>query len=631
MKPARWGLFASSPVVNRLSLPLAWVWLLAIELCSPLCRAGEAPLTLRTADFLLDAVATPPPDASVWQAQALPDNWNLTRPGVGGFGWYRMRFDLPARPQQVFAVYLRKLSMNAAIYVNGHYVGDGGRFSEPVARHWNRPLVFAVPPELLQPGVNILHVRLWAYSNSRGGLDEIQIGSKADLYPVYERRYFIQTILPQLCNIVVAALGLFALAIGLRQRTDPTYVFFFVFSLLWAFRSTHTFIRDIPMPAFFWDILVQSSHGWCALLFIVLAMRYSGVRWPVFDAGLIAYGVLGPIVMYLGGPAKLHSIANNWSFVMVPVAIFFEGFLIREAWRARTVVSALLAAVWALIIAASTHDGLVHRNKLAFDSFYLTSYVMVLLSFVMGWLLVRRFVFALDTAEKLNLELEQRVADKHAELEQNFQRMQEMQRQSDIAEERSRLMSEMHDGVGSQVIATLDAVEHGQSQPGDIARDLRDILDSLRLTIDSLQPSENDLLTVLGNLRYRLAGRLKRQNIQLNWQVQDVPAMATLTPQNVLHILRILQEAFTNIIKHARATAITVSTGFDQTHVYISVVDNGCGFSGEREGRGLGNLRRRARQLGAQIEISSSPSGTVLQLRIPYGLQPLAVAGGVSA
>lgn len=608
------------------SSALAWLWLVAVTLCSLQCYGSEAPLTLHAAQFVFDAGAAPPPDAGPWQAQDLPDNWNLSRPGVGGFGWYRVRFDLPTQPQQVFAVYLRKLSMNAAVYVNRHNVGDGGRFSEPVARHWNRPLLFTVPPELLQAGENVLHVRLWAYPNSRGGLDEIRIGPKAHLHPVYERRYFIQTILPQLCNIVVAALGLFALAIGIRQRTDSTYVFFFVFSLLWAFRSTHTFVRDIPMPAFLWDIWVQSSHGWCALLFIVLAMRYSGVRWRSFDAGLIAYGVLGPIVMYLGGPAKLHSIANNWSFVMVPVAIFFEGFLIREAWRTRSVVSALLAAVWALIIAASTHDGLVHRNKLAFDSFYLTSYVMVLLSLVMGWLLVRRFVSALDTAEKLNLDLEQRVTQKHSELEQNFRRLQAMQRHSAIAEERSRLMSEMHDGVGSQVIATLDAVERGQSQPGDIARDLRDILDSLRLTIDSLQPSENDLLTVLGNLRYRLEGRLKRQGIHLNWQVRDVPPMSALTPQNVLHILRILQEAFTNIIKHARATAITVSTGFDQSYVHVSVSDDGCGFSGEREGRGLGNMRRRALQLGAQLEISSSSAGTVLRLRIPYESQLSAAA-----
>lgn len=629
MKPANWVLFGKRAGALRyftLRVRVAVLVAIVLPLALPHVGAAQSTLTLRSTQFLLSAAPKPPADTEPWQAQALPDNWNLSRPGVGGFGWYRIRFELPQTPTELHAVYLRKLSMNAAVYVNGEHVGDGGSFDEPVARHWNRPLLFAIAPGLLKSGTNTLDVRLWAYANTRGGLDEIQIGPKTILYSHYEHRYFAQTILPQLCNIVVAALGLFTLAMGVRRRGEITYVLFFVFSVLWAFRSTHMFIRDIPMPAFYWDIWVQSSHGWCALLYIVLAMRYSGLHWRRLEAALIGYGLLGPVVMFLAGPAHIHTAASNWSFVMVPVAVFFEGFLIRLVWRSRSAVDALLAVVWGLIIAASVHDGLVHRNQLAFDSFYWTSYVMVLLSFVMGWLLVRRFVTALNTAEHLNLELEQRVAQKHAELERNFQRLREMERQSALAEERRRLMSDMHDGVGSQVIATLDAVERGLTRPDEIARDLRDILDSLRLTIDSLQPSENDLLTVLGNLRYRIEGRLKRQGICLHWHVSDVPQMASLTPQNVLHILRILQEAFTNIIKHAQAKAIEVTTGVVGEDVYLNVVDDGRGFSGQREGRGLASMRQRAQQLGARFEIHSTASGTRVSLRMAATAQAQSAA-----
>ena len=97
--------------------------------------------------------------------------------------------------------------MNAAFYVNGSFVGSGGQFEEPVARHWNRPQLFTIPPSLLQQGTNSLHVRLWAYPNSRGGLGEIELGPEAQLRPKFESRYFLQTILPQLCNIIVAAAG----------------------------------------------------------------------------------------------------------------------------------------------------------------------------------------------------------------------------------------------------------------------------------------------------------------------------------------------------------------------------------------------------------------------------------------
>ncbi len=255
------------------------------------------------------------------------------------------------------------------------------------------------------------------------------------------------------------------------------------------------------------------------------------MRWPRFEKVLLLYGVAGPVLMYLSGPEHLHATASNWSFVIVPIAIFFEGFLVRAAMRQRTVVSTLLAAVWALIILASIHDGLVHRDKLEFDSFYVVSYAMILLSFVMGWILTDRFVTAFTASERMNLELEHRVAQKHAELEQHFKRLREMERETAMTAERRRITSEMHDGLGSQLISALHLVEQTDAPKAEIAAELREALDTLRLTIDSLEPSDNDLLTLLGNLRYRLAGRLERQGIALDWKVHDVPQLDSLTPR----------------------------------------------------------------------------------------------------
>ena len=104
---------------------------------------------------------------------------------------------------------------------------------------------------------------------------------------------------------------------------------------------------------------------------------------------------------------------------------------------------------------------------------------------------------------------------------------------------------------------------------------LRECLDDLRLMVDSLTPVEQYLLAVLGNLRYRLEGRLKYQGIRLDWRVTELPPLASLTPQTVLHILRILQEAFTNILKHAQADTILVETGATEKHIFIRVSDNG--------------------------------------------------------
>ncbi len=321
--------------------------------------------------------------------------------------------------------------------------------------------------------------------------------------------------------------------------------------------------------------------------------------------------------MYLADPANLHTVASNWSFVIVPLGIFCDALLIRTALRSRSVEDALVAGVWALVVLAAIHNGLVHRDKLQFDSFYLVSYVMIALCMVVAWHQTSRTVRALNNAEKLNLELEQRVAEKHTELRHSFERVQEMEKQTAVNEERQRIMSEMHDGMGAQLIATLELLEHGDTRRTEIASELREVLDSLRLTVDSLEPAESDLLSVLANLRYRLEGRMTKQGIRLIWQVKDVPKIANLTPQNVLDILRILQEVFTNIVKHADAKTVTVATSFGATEVSIKVTDDGRGISTDREGRGLANMRRRAAALQAKLDFSSETNGTSIKLSLP--------------
>ncbi|MEJ0049295.1 MAG: ATP-binding protein [Rhodospirillales bacterium] len=203
--------------------------------------------------------------------------------------------------------------------------------------------------------------------------------------------------------------------------------------------------------------------------------------------------------------------------------------------------------------------------------------------------------------------------------EERMQNQHELEKREMLDRERSRIMSDMHDGVGGQLISVLSLLEHGEVPNTEVAKAIRECLDDLRLTIDSLEPTDNDLLPVLGNLRYRLDQRLKKHGIELDWEVKDVPKLACLTPRNVLHILRILQEAFTNVLKHARATKVGVETGLDAPggHVYIRVSDNGAGFTGERAGHGLASMRRRAGIIGGSLDIQASPAGTTLNLLLP--------------
>lgn len=233
----------------------------------------------------------------------------------------------------------------------------------------------------------------------------------------------------------------------------------------------------------------------------------------------------------------------------------------------------------------------------------------------------RRVARALAESQRLNAELEARVRQKQDELERQFDTLQRLSREAAVAEERQRIMADMHDGIGAQLISTLSLVEGEGASTQQVAGALRECIDDLRLAIDSLEPVDNELLPVLGNLRYRLEPRLKAQGIVLDWQVADVPKLACLTPRNVLHVLRVLQEALTNVVKHAHATRIRVATAVSAQRVTIDISDNGSGFaeSGVAAGRGLANMRHRARAIGGELRVRSSADGTAVSLLLPGG------------
>ena len=604
---------------------LRGVWLILTVICATfapmISLADELTLQLDRAEFVLDDAELPPPDSAAWKLQSLPDNWNLSRPQASGFGWYRIRFVLAQPPTQLYAVYAPKISMNAAFYLNAQYLGSGGVFALPViiARNANRPQFFVVAPQLLRAGSNTLHVRIWSAAGVGGGLADVRIGPESELRSLFERRYLFQVQLQQISAALIGFVAALMLFLWSRRPHDTMYGYLGG-SCLGTLVYAGTFVvRDALLEGFAWDILCFSALGFTIGFIVLFVLRFTGRRWPNFEGLLWAYMVANPFVVALGGLKQFHLFVAFDSLLFFLLFVVCVGILAPFWWRRRTVENFLVLAILVIDLVIGGHDVGILAGALPFESMFWTPYGSALGSIFAGGILVNRFVRSLNDYEKLNVELENRVVQKHAELEENYKRMNQLERQSAIVEERQRIMRDMHDGLGAQLISTLSLVEHGDLAKEQLAAVLRECLDDLRLTIDSLESTENDLLTVLGNFRYRLEPRLKSSGIQLDWQVKDLPKLACLTPQNVLHVLRILQEAFTNILKHARANMIKVETGIAGApgKVYVSVSDNGIGLTNEHPGHGLANMRRRAQAIGGTLDIASAATGTMITLSLP--------------
>jgi signal transduction histidine kinase len=224
--------------------------------------------------------------------------------------------------------------------------------------------------------------------------------------------------------------------------------------------------------------------------------------------------------------------------------------------------------------------------------------------------------------ERARAELEGRVAEKAQEIEANYARVQEAEHEKALARERQRIMADMHDGLGSSLVALLGAVQSGETSLPDVERRLHEALQELRLAVDALEPTDGDLGVILGNVRHRMRAAIESSGVRFHWEVGELPQLPSLTPKAVLAIQRVVLEALTNSLRHARATDVTVSTKVNGSSLQIGVSDDGIGFdeSSITPGRGLESLRQRARGLGGNVEIRTSRgAGTDITLRLPFG------------
>lgn len=178
--------------------------------------------------------------------------------------------------------------------------------------------------------------------------------------------------------------------------------------------------------------------------------------------------------------------------------------------------------------------------------------------------------------------------------------------------------------MGGHLVSTLAMIESGSASLTEIKHAIKGSLDDMRLMIDSMDVMEDDLATVLGMFRMRITPRLKSSRLSLTWDIVDLPAIPDFGPCEALHILRILQEAFTNIIRHANASEIRLSAHLKQKDngnpvVSIEIGDNGQGIEKDgQEEHGLRNMLWRTREINADLHFDSGPAGsTTVTLSLP--------------
>lgn len=185
------------------------------------------------------------------------------------------------------------------------------------------------------------------------------------------------------------------------------------------------------------------------------------------------------------------------------------------------------------------------------------------------------------------------------------------------AQERERFLRELHDGLGSSLSAARIRLDDDSLTREQVGRLLDECIDDLRMLVATSAP-DADLASALGDLRYRTDRQAQGAGPSMRWRF-GLDGMPDVTSTALLALMRVVQEAVANALQHAGAGLVEVDAQYDamSRRLQLRVNDDGCGFDTTHSahgGRGLRNMRRRAAQVGAVLEIDSDGHGTRVAL-----------------
>lgn len=421
--------------------------------------------------------------------------------------------------------------------------------------------------------------------------------------------------------LAVHLLMVFAITlVWLARRTDPIFGWLF---LLGAGSLFNVITSSALMPQALqtlqpYVILLTSAMGFGMVGFALAIIEAPRPRW-------LRLAVIGaPLVLCLlaaaGAPLELLVAV---SVVTMAAGALAGGLLLLGGGSRPTEWDRMILAVPFLLTSFfSIRDmGVVIG---VFDgAFLLASYMRTLTLVAVLALLMRRLVRTLNALDRANEVQRRKLIRQEEELSQLHQREQARMVQQTRDEERQRLMRDLHDGLSGHLVSIIALSEQGKDADPAIERTAREALEDLRLVINSLDVEDGDLRLALAGFRERLGPRLRRMGVNLEWSMEDLPDVVGVTPANALSVLRILQEAVTNALKHGSARRIGVrgAPGADDRAVLTITNDlNGPAAHGHGAGRGLENMYRRARDLGGFIHFEKGEDAAVLTVNLPVVL-----------
>lgn len=186
-----------------------------------------------------------------------------------------------------------------------------------------------------------------------------------------------------------------------------------------------------------------------------------------------------------------------------------------------------------------------------------------------------------------------------------------------VTEERRRMAQDLHDDVGARLLTGLHLADE-KMRPT-----LQGALADIRSIVSEMSGEKVGLAEVLSDLRFETVQRLSLTGIDVQWAMlsENESQDFSFDYRQRKAIASALREVVSNVIRHSGASVFTVQIERERNILKLSLRDNGRGLStevlnGESTGHGIKNIKRRMRDFGGTVQLSSDATGTRLLITL---------------
>ena len=371
--------------------------------------------------LVIDAVTLAPGACSeqrLGRGVTLPDDWRQLGIHPPAVYCYRTQLTLPAVPDAPWALRVDRLPGNHRITVNGQVLSTRHMEGEAITSMAPLPYLTELPVNVLHAGHNDIAIDVRMNPFRKPGIAPLELGVLSEMRDDFDRTTLLTVDLPQMLNMSVAGMALFVLFAWRARPRDVIFAYFGWMMLIMCGRNGLYFIETISWPTHVVDWLFFSTHSVTTYFQVMFGLAYSNtrIRSLIHPLRMVGFGV--PLMgLFAMGTPYLDVLRLIAYPLMMAGGVLVVYKIIQTAWTRHWMEASAMTLGPLGTLVSMAHDYLFLTPYLDVTDLYWTPYFAPIIFLGFALTLMSKFIEAMNLSERMNITLEERVADRTRALE----------------------------------------------------------------------------------------------------------------------------------------------------------------------------------------------------------------------